>query len=142
MLASKTRWNIQQVNEQQVQMIAQALHITPLVASLLVSRGYHTVEAARSFFERKQSFHSPFLLNDMEKAVERIEKAITNDEHILVFGDYDADGVSSTVVMVSALREKGANVSFYIPNRFTEGYGPNEQAFRLAKQQGDRKSVV
>ncbi|OOE02337.1 single-stranded-DNA-specific exonuclease RecJ [Anoxybacillus kestanbolensis] len=136
MLASKTRWNIQQVNEQQVQMIAQALHITPLVASLLVSRGYHTVEAARSFFERKQSFHSPFLLNDMEKAVERIEKAITNDEHILVFGDYDADGVSSTVVMVSALREKGANVSFYIPNRFTEGYGPNEQAFRLAKQQG------
>lgn len=50
MLASKTRWNIQQVNEQQVQMIAQALHITPLVASLLVSRGYHTVEAARSFF--------------------------------------------------------------------------------------------
>ena len=136
MLASKTRWNVQQVNNEQVQMIAKALHIAPLVASLLVSRGYHTVEAARSFFERKQSFHSPFLLNDMEKAVERIEKAITNGEHILVFGDYDADGVSSTVVMVSALRQKGANVSFYIPNRFSEGYGPNEQAFRLAKEQG------
>ncbi|GIW50072.1 MAG: hypothetical protein KatS3mg080_0683 [Anoxybacillus sp.] len=118
MLASKTRWNMKQVNEQQVQMIAQALHIAPLVATLLVSRGYDTVEAARSFFEQKQSFHSPFLLNDMEKAVERIEKAITKGEHILVFGDYDADGVSSTVVMVSALREKGANVSFYIPNRF------------------------
>ncbi|KIQ94938.1 Single-stranded-DNA-specific exonuclease recJ [Anoxybacillus thermarum] len=136
MLASKTRWNMKQVNAQQVQMIAQALHIAPLVATLLVSRGYDTVEAARSFFEQRQSFHSPFLLNDMQKAVERIEKAITKGEHILVFGDYDADGVSSTVVMVSALREKGANVSFYIPNRFSEGYGPNEQAFRLAKEQG------
>ena len=68
----------------------------------------------------------------MDRTVERVNKAIQNGEQILIFGDYDADGVSSTTVLYLALQELGAEVEFYIPNRFTEGYGPNEEAFRWA----------
>ncbi|MFP3490214.1 DHH family phosphoesterase, partial [Staphylococcus sp. SIMBA_130] len=70
------------------------------------------------------------------EAVERIQQAIASDERILIFGDYDADGVSSTTVLVYTLRELGATFDYYIPNRFTEGYGPNEAAFRQAKEDG------
>ena len=65
----------------------------------------------------------------MDKAVKRIQQAIANEEPILIFGDYDSDGVTSTTVMMKTLQELGANVQFYIPNRFTEGYGPNEGSF-------------
>jgi single-stranded-DNA-specific exonuclease len=137
MLASKTRWDVQIPDIEKVNKIAQALNITPLVASLLVNRGFETAEAAEAFlYPMKQSFYDPFLLDGMERAVERIREAIAKGEKILVFGDYDADGVSSTTVMVSVLKELGAFVHFYIPNRFTEGYGPNEAAFRWAKEQG------
>lgn len=71
------------------------------------------------------NLHNPFLLNDMDLAVERIEKAIMRNEKITVFGDYDADGVTSTAILYMFLRENGANVDFYIPNRFTDGYGMN-----------------
>ena len=72
----------------------------------------------------------------MDRTVERVNKAIQNGEQILIFGDYDADGVSSTTVLYLALQELGAEVEFYIPNRFTEGYGPNEEAFRWAHSAG------
>ena len=72
----------------------------------------------------------------MDKAVKRIQQAIEAKEPILIFGDYDADGVSSTTVIMMTLQELGANVQFYIPNRFTEGYGPNEPAFRYADETG------
>ncbi|MGX1982532.1 exonuclease RecJ [Thermolongibacillus altinsuensis] len=136
MLAPKTRWQVKHVDQNKVNMIAQALNIAPLVATLLVNRGYHTIEAAQSFLNGKESFHSPFLLDGMDKAIDRIEKAIATGERILVFGDYDADGVSSTAVMLTALQQRGANVDYYIPNRFSEGYGPNENAFRAAKDDG------
>ena len=72
-------------------------------------------------------------------AVDRIQQAIKNQEPILIFGDYDADGVSSTTLLMITLRELGANVQFYIPNRFREGYGPNEQAFRQAAEDGSQR---
>lgn len=72
----------------------------------------------------------------MDIAVSRIKDAIANNEQILIFGDYDADGVTSTSVMMLTLQELGANVQYYIPNRFTEGYGPNENAFRHAAESG------
>ena len=76
------------------------------------------------------------LLSDMEKATSRIHKAIENDERILVYGDYDADGVTSTTILVKTLESMGATVGWYIPNRFTEGYGPSEAAFRNAHDEG------
>ncbi|HZG60647.1 MAG TPA: single-stranded-DNA-specific exonuclease RecJ [Anoxybacillus sp.] len=137
MLTSKTRWAVRSPDIEKVNKIAEALNIAPLVAALLVNRGVDTIEAAEAFlYVEKQSFHDPFLLDGMDRAVDRIHQAIAAQEKILVFGDYDADGVSSTTVMVSALRELGACVDFYIPNRFTEGYGPNENAFRWAKESG------
>ncbi|WP_010678255.1 single-stranded-DNA-specific exonuclease RecJ [Bacillus timonensis] len=137
MLQSKTRWKVNECNQINVNQLANELQVTPLVASLLVNRGFTTAETAREFLEPDQlEFHDPFLLDQMDTAIERITMAIENNERILVFGDYDADGVSSTTVMVTVLKEKGADVDFYIPNRFTEGYGPNESAFRWAKSEG------
>ena len=75
----------------------------------------------------------------MDKAVDRIKEAIEKGEKIRIFGDYDADGVTSTTVMMTTLNKLGANVDFYIPNRFTEGYGPNEMAFRLAASEGVKR---
>ncbi len=137
MLQAKTRWDILTNDNEKIDLLSKELNIAPLVASLLVSRGFDTVETAKAFlFTETQDFHDPFLLEDMEKTVDRISQAISNNERILVYGDYDADGVSSTTVLMTALLEKGANVDFYIPNRFTEGYGPNEKAFRWAKDEG------
>ncbi|MEK4537605.1 single-stranded-DNA-specific exonuclease RecJ [Peribacillus sp. FSL K6-1552] len=137
MLKPKTRWNLRTADENKVAELAEELHITPLVAALLVNRGLDTIESARSFlFVKNQTFHDPFLLKDMDKAVYRIKEAIQNGEKIRIFGDYDADGVTSTTVMMTTLTRLGADVDFYIPNRFTEGYGPNPMAFRLAAEQG------
>ncbi len=137
MLKAKTRWMVQSSDETFIQNIIENLSVTPLVASLLVNRGINTVEAAREFLETEsQLFHDPFLLKDMDIAVRRIQTAIENEEHILVYGDYDADGVSSTTVLLSTLSKLGATADFYIPNRFSEGYGPNEAAFRFAHERG------
>ncbi|MBU7593702.1 single-stranded-DNA-specific exonuclease RecJ [Metabacillus halosaccharovorans] len=137
MLKANTRWMIQSSDETFIQNLRENLSVTPLVASLLVNRGINSVEAAQEFLDTdSQAFHDPFLLKDMDKAVQRIQKAIHNNELILVYGDYDADGVSSTTVLLTTLRKLGAKADFYIPNRFSEGYGPNEAAFRLAHERG------
>src|SRR5699024_2233513 len=75
-------------------------------------------------------YHDPFTLGDMEKAVERIRSAIAAKEKITVYGDYDADGVTSTAILVETLKKMGADVEFFIPNRFQHGYGPNKEAFK------------
>jgi len=138
MLRPKTRWIVKENQDQkQVMEFAEKLNVTPIVASLLINRGYQTIEQAKAFLlAEKQEFHDPYLLVGMDKAVDRIKKAIKDNEAILIFGDYDADGVTSTTVMMKTLERLGANVQFYIPNRFTEGYGPNEQAFQYAKSIG------
>ncbi|WP_419956067.1 single-stranded-DNA-specific exonuclease RecJ [Neobacillus niacini] len=136
MLKSKTRWVVRKSDQQLVKTLENELKITPLVASLLINRGLDTVDSARYFLFGKEQFHDPFLLKGMDIAVERIREAIEKQEPILIFGDYDADGVSSTTVLMLTLRDLGANVQFYIPNRFTEGYGPNEPAFRRAAENG------
>jgi single-stranded-DNA-specific exonuclease len=137
MLKPKSRWIVKKSDQTIIDSLAKDLKINSLTASLLVNRGLDTVEDARYFlFGQKSEFHDPFLLKDMDKAVDRINKAIETQEPILVFGDYDADGVSSTTVLMKSLAELGANADYYIPNRFTEGYGPNERAFRSAADSG------
>jgi single-stranded-DNA-specific exonuclease len=136
LLKSKTKWIVRKTDHNLAQMLVNELKVTPLVASLLVNRGLNTVDSARYFLYGKDGFHDPYLLKGMDIAVKRIREAIEKQEPILIFGDYDADGVSSTSVLMITLRDLGANVQFYIPNRFTEGYGPNEPAFRLAAENG------
>ncbi len=143
MLKSRTRWVVKETDRLKAEELAAALNIAPLTASLLVNRGFDTVETARYFlFEENQAFHDPFLLKDMDKLVARVNQAINDQEPILIFGDYDADGVSSTTVMMRVLVDLGANVDYYIPNRFTEGYGPNEPAFRHAAENGVRLIIT
>jgi len=142
MLKSKTKWIVRDFDNNLVQKLANDLKITPLVASLLVNRGLDTVDSARYFLFGKDEFHDPFLFKGMDLAVKRIHDAIHRQEPILIFGDYDADGVSSTSVLMITLRDLGANVQFYIPNRFTEGYGPNEPAFRHAAETGIRLIIT
>jgi single-stranded-DNA-specific exonuclease len=136
MLKSKTRWIVRESDQQLVKTLENELKITPLVASLLINRGLDTVDSARYFLFGNEQFHDPYLLKGMDLAVSRIQEAIEKQEPILIYGDYDADGVSSTTVLMVTLKELGANVQFYIPNRFTEGYGPNENAFRQAAESG------
>lgn len=108
-----------------------------LINELLRQRNIRTEEEKDKFLHPSLSMlHDPFLINGMRKAVNRVKEAIDAGESILVFGDYDADGVSSTALMMECLGSMGAECEYYIPNRFTEGYGPNETAFRLAYQQG------
>jgi single-stranded-DNA-specific exonuclease len=136
MLKPKSRWNVRKPDSNLVETLRTELNITPLVAQLLINRGINTVDDARYFLFGTEQFHDPFLLKDMEKAVHRIQEAINKQEPIWIYGDYDADGISSTTVMMKTLTDLGANVDFYIPNRFTEGYGPNEAAFRHAYDSG------
>lgn len=137
MLKSKSRWNLKTSDQLIEQQLSNELQISPLLAKLLVTREVSTVEAAKNFlYEDQMSFHDPFLLEGMDIAIDRVFQAIEENEKILIFGDYDADGVSSTSVLYLTLKELEANVDFYIPNRFTEGYGPNNKAFEWAREQG------
>lgn len=137
MLASKMRWEIQRPDQDKVKSLTEQLHITPLVASLLVKRGFDTAESARLFLHTKDAdFYDPFEMKGMKEAAERIKQAISQQEKIMIYGDYDADGVTSTSVMLHTLQKLSAQVDFYIPDRFKEGYGPNEQAFRSIKDRG------
>ncbi|HWO74769.1 MAG TPA: single-stranded-DNA-specific exonuclease RecJ [Bacillus sp. (in: firmicutes)] len=137
MLNSKNRWMISEADSENIQQLSIELEVSPLLAKLLATRGLDNVEKAKQFIHTDYlQFHDPFLMRDMNKAVTRIKKAIEEQEPILVFGDYDADGVTSTSVMMTVLQDLGANVQFYIPDRFTEGYGPNKEAFYQAKEEG------
>ncbi len=137
MLKSSTRWHIKDVCEEKVKQLQNELPVSHITARLLIGRGIETIDEASQFLNiQSVSYHEPFLLKDMDRATKRIKQAVSEGERILIFGDYDADGVTSTSLLVYALRELEADLLTYIPNRFTEGYGPNESAFRWAKQQG------
>jgi single-stranded-DNA-specific exonuclease len=117
--------------------LSNALNITKVTAQLLINRGVRTPEEAAEFLNcSMSSCHDPFLLKDMEKAVARIRKAISGKEKMLVYGDYDVDGMTSVAMLYSALKALGAVAESYIPNRLEEGYGLNMAAIRKAKKDG------
>ncbi len=138
MLKSKTKWQIKASDSAVATAIATELGVPQMVARLLVNRGFDHVDKAKQFLSAgTMPFHDPFLFQDMEKSVERIEEAIATGEKIVIFGDYDADGVTATTILMRALTEIGAeDVSYYIPNRFTEGYGPNNAAVDKLHKEG------
>jgi len=119
------RWNPKsKPNPEKVNAIQQALQVDELIATLLVQRGVETYEQAKTFFRSTLAdLHDPYLMKDMDKAVNRIEKAIQNNENILVFGDYDVDGTTAVSLVSSYLRSFYPNVATYIPDRYGEGYG-------------------
>lgn len=119
------RWTIKpKPSEEKVKNLAAALNVEEFVASLLVQRGIETFEEAKKFFRPTfADLHNPYLMKDMDKAVERIEKAIEDEENILVFGDYDVDGTTAVSLVSSYLKTYYPNVATYIPDRYDEGYG-------------------
>lgn len=122
-------WSVAKVNKERAIAMANRLEIPPLLAMMLDIRGITKEENVINFLQENKDFSDPFLMKDMDKAVERITTAVENGEKICVYGDYDADGVTSTSLLYSYLRDSlGADVMFYIPTRTGEGYGMNKGA--------------
>lgn len=122
-------WSVAKVNKERAIAMASKLEIPPLLAMMLDIRGITKEEDVINFLQENKDFSDPFLMKDMDKAVERITTAVENGEKICVYGDYDADGVTSTSLLYSYLRDSlGADVMFYIPTRTGEGYGMNKGA--------------
>ncbi|MBI4646388.1 MAG: single-stranded-DNA-specific exonuclease RecJ [Bacteroidia bacterium] len=119
------RWMIKnQGYSSDIEHLSEVLHIDTIIANLLVQRGIKNYEEAKTFFRPHLSqLFDPFLMKDMDRATERIEKAISMQEKILIFGDYDADGTTAVAMMYSFIKKRTPNVIYYIPDRYEEGYG-------------------
>ena len=133
------RWVIKEQGEpEKVLNLSQKLNIPPVLANLLVQRGIETYEEATRFFNpRLSDLHDPFLMKDMDKAVERIDRAVRNGEKIMVYGDYDVDGCTAVALVYTFLRSRGhKNLTFYIPDRYTEGYGVSIAGIDYAERKG------
>ncbi|MCB0461934.1 MAG: single-stranded-DNA-specific exonuclease RecJ [Flavobacteriaceae bacterium] len=128
------RWTLKPKPEAtKLATLKKALQVDDVVATLLLQRGIESYEEAKTFFRPSLSdLHNPFLMKDMDKAVDRIEQALTNNENILVFGDYDVDGTSSVALMSSYLKTRTEHVATYIPDRYEEGYGVSYQGIDFA----------
>ena len=131
------RWNLLPFNEQETNSLQNELKISSTICKMLVQRGFDTFEKCKKFFRPQVSqLHSPWLMKDMDKAVERIITAINKEEKLLVFGDYDVDGTSSVASTYQFLRKIFPNVDFYIPHRYKEGYGVSKLGIDYAKENG------
>jgi len=128
------RWTLKpKVEASKLAHLKEALQVDDVVTTLLLQRGIETYEDAKTFFRPSFSdLHDPFLMKDMDKAVERIEQAIDKGENILVYGDYDVDGTSSVALMSSYLKTRTDNVATYIPDRYDEGYGVSYKGIDFA----------
>lgn len=129
MLRAKTRWVSKEIDETAVEQLAKKLKRDPLVVALCYLRGLKTVEEIERFLDpAKQELYDPFLLKGMTEAVERIQAALERNEKIMIYGDYDADGVASTTILYYLLQQLEADFDYTIPNRFSEGYGLHKAA--------------
>lgn len=137
MIESVKKWIVQRPDQELVKQLQNKLGISAIAAKILVARGCSSEEQAASLLKINESdFHDPFMMHGMKQAVERINRALEEGEKILVYGDYDSDGITSTTVMMNVLLDLGADADYMIPNRFTHGYGPHEELFRQAYENG------
>ncbi len=122
---------------EKVQSLVSGIKVSDTLATLLVQRGYATFEESRAFFRpHLGQLHDPFLMKDMEKAVNRLSEAIFKKEKILIYGDYDVDGTTSVALVYGFLRKYHPNIDYYIPDRYEEGYGISETGVRWAAENG------
>lgn len=137
MISSKYDWELMpSFSDQTFIRAAKKEGLDALAAQILYERGIQTPEALNAFLNPSlEHLHDPYLLYDMDKAVERIRRAIEDAEQILVYGDYDADGMTSASILKEALEELGAECQVYLPNRFTDGYGPNQSVYKYFIEQ-------
>lgn len=125
------KWEVSKVNNEEVEEFAKKHKISNLLASILIHKNITTDEEVTKFLNpTRNDFYNPFLLPDMEKAVDRIVKAVDNKEVITIYGDYDVDGITSITLLKNFFANSGIDVKTYIPNRLEEGYGLNKDAIR------------
>ena len=131
------KWNILEADEQIVTSLYESLKVPKVLCKIFVQRGIDTYEKAKDFFRPQLTeLHSPWLMKDMDKAVDRIISAFNKNEKILVFGDYDVDGTTSVACMYQFLKKNHSNLEFYIPHRYREGYGVSKAGIDYAKENG------
>ncbi|MCS6831994.1 MAG: single-stranded-DNA-specific exonuclease RecJ, partial [Flammeovirgaceae bacterium] len=132
------RWNFKPIpSKEKIQQLSRAINVNEDLAKLLLQRGIHTHDEAKEFFCMEISnLHHPFLMKDMEKAVERLNLAIHRKEKIRFYGDYDVDGTTAVALCVSFLRQFYENVDFYVPDRYSEGYGVSQRGIEQALADG------
>ena len=131
------RWKIVTADKQRSDLLQLALKISPVICDILVQRGVITFEQSKKYFRPELSdLHDPWLMKDMDKAVERIIRAVNNNEKILVFGDYDVDGTTSVACMYRFLKKIHSDLDFYIPHRYREGYGVSKAGIDFANENG------
>lgn len=130
------RWVVKEIDTALARTLQDELKLNPVLARLLVQRNIRTFEEARIFFRPSlDHLHDPFLMKDMEKAVDRINAAMMHNEKIVIYGDYDVDGTTSVALMYSFLKKHYPNIDYYIPDRYKEGYGISQAGIDWAKQQ-------
>ena len=131
------KWQIYDANVEEIEQISEKYKINKLLATILSNRGINTQEKIELFLNPKRNdFHDPYEMPDMEKAVERIIQAKENNDKIIIYGDYDVDGITSITVLKSFLKDIGIEAAYYIPNRLNEGYGLNIPAVEKIAQDG------
>ena len=137
------KWECYDVDENKVKELSQKYNINEILAKILVNKNLTDKKDIDLFINpTRKDFHDPFMMPDMEIAVERILKAIKNKEKIMIYGDYDADGITSITVLKSYLEERGLEVASYIPNRLNEGYGLNNEAIEKIYNDGYRLMIT
>lgn len=129
------RWVIKAVDNEKVKALQESLKVHPMLCKLLVQRGIETYDQAKSFFRPSlDELHDPFLMKDMDRAINRITSAIANGEKILIYGDYDVDGTTAVATVYSFFKEFYPNIEYYVPNRYTEGYGISTKGIDYAAE--------
>lgn len=137
------KWVYNNVDENEVTKIKEKYQISELLATILVGRNIVEDSKIKVFLEpTRKDFYDPFLLPDMEKAVERLIKAIDNNEKLIIYGDYDVDGITSISVLKKFLEDRGLKVGTHIPNRLDEGYGLNKDAINKIYEDGYRLMIT
>lgn len=137
------RWFIPRINHRLERILSQQACLSLILSQILINRNIETPEEARAFlFPSLDNLLDPFLMTDMEKASARIKEAIKGGERIIIYGDYDVDGITGTALLLTVLRGLGADVSFYIPNRLREGYGLNIEAIKRLKIQDPGLKII
>jgi single-stranded-DNA-specific exonuclease len=134
---SAKRWIVRDFDHASASELSVALGLSPIVAGLLVARGYQDLDSARAFLNPSlDQLHDPFLMRGMSDAVKRLLHAIDSQQPILIYGDYDVDGTTGTAVLLRALRMLGATAGYHVPHRFTEGYGIQQAGLEKAVRDG------
>lgn len=123
--------------------LAEKINVPAIIARILIHRDINTYDEARAFFKPEwEDLYDPYLMKDMDKAVDRILTALENNEVIFVYGDYDVDGITSVSLLYLFLKERGADIHFYIPNRMEEGYGLSVSGINQAESLGTRLMIL